>query len=160
MNSQVSDDPFHLSVIEYMILSQERNSWSVFDLEDEFHQMHLAPESRQYPANLTPCGLCKWLVLPMGVKRAPKAYQRMVPACLDTGFWGKTSLAKRFCTKSYIDNLLPGTPDRDNSGRSEQLSGLCIEDHERQLQELFGILAYCKLSLKPKRCQMFVIRVK
>ena len=58
LNSQVSDDPFPLPVIEDMILSQGKNAlWSVFDLEDGFHQMHLAPESGQYTAFVIPWGV-------------------------------------------------------------------------------------------------------
>ena len=160
LNSQVND-PFPLPIPEDMILSQGKNAlWSVFDLEDGFHQMHLAPESRQYMAFVTPWGLYKLRVLPMGLKTVPTAYQRMVAACLDTGFGERKSFTKRFGTKPYIDDLLHGTPDRDNSERSEKLSGLCIEDHERQLQELFEILAHYKLSLKPEKCKMFVTRVK
>ena len=137
LNSQVSDHPFPLPVIEDMILSQGKNAhWSVFNLEDGFHQMHLAPESRQYTAFVTAWGVYEWLVLPMGLKTAPKAYQRMVAACLHTGFGGKKSLTKRFGTKPYLDDLLHGTPDQDNLGRSEKLIRLCIEDHERQLREL------------------------
>ena len=161
LNSQVSDDPSPLPVIEDMILSQGKNAlWSVFDLEDGLHHMHLAPESRRYTAFVTPWGVYGWLVLPMGLKTAPTAYQRMVAACSDTGFGDKKSFTKRFGTKPYIDDLLHGTPDRDNLERNEKLSRLCIEDHEPQLRELFEILAHYKLSLKPEKCKMFVTRVK
>ena len=161
LNSEVSDDPFLLPVIEDMILSQVKNAlWSVFDLDEWFHKMHLAPEIRQYTAILTPWGLYKWLVLPMGLKTAPTAYQRMVAACLDTGFGDKKSFTKGFGTKPYIDDLLHGTPDWDILERNEKLSRLCIENHERQLRQLFGILAHYKLSLKPEKCKKFVTRVK
>ena len=96
---------------------------------------------------------------PHGLKQAPRAYQRMVAACLDTGFGENKRFTKRFGTKLYIDDLLHGTPDRDNLEGSEKLSCLCIEDHERQLRELFKILAHYKLSLKPEKCKMFVTRV-
>ena len=138
-----------------MILSQGKNAlWSVFDLEDGFHQMRLAPESRQYTAFVTPWGVYEWLVLPMGPETAPTAYQRMVAASPDTGFGDKKGFSKRFGTKPYIDDLLPGTPDRDNFDRNKKLSCLCIEDHERQLRELFETLAHYKLSLKPEKCKM------
>ena len=114
-NSQVSDDPSPLLVREAMILWQGKNAlWFVSDLEDPFHQMHLAPESRQCTAFVTPWGVYKWLVLSVGLRTAPTAYQRMVVACLDTGFGGKKSFTKRFGPKPYIDDLLHGTPDRDN----------------------------------------------
>ena len=161
LNSQDSDNCFPLPVIEDMILSQGKNAlWSVFHLEDGFHQMHLAPESRQYTAFLTPWGVYEWLVLPMALRTAATAYQRMVAACRDTGFGDKKSFTKRFGTKPYIDDLLHGTPDQDNLDRSEKLSRLCKEDHERQLRELFEILAHYKLSLKPEKCKMFVTRFK
>ena len=57
-------------------------------------------------------------------------------------FWGGKSFTKLFGTKPYIDDLLHGTPDRDNLESSEKLSRLCIEDHESQLRELSEILAY------------------
>ena len=105
---------------------------------------------------MTAWGVSKSLVLPMGLKTAPKAYQRMVGACLDTAFGGKKSFTKRFGTKPYIHDLLQGTPDRDNLERSEKVSCLCIQDHEHQLRGLSKILANYKLSLKPEKCKMFV----
>ena len=121
--------------------------------------MHFAPESRQYPAFVTPWGVYKWLVLPIGLRLAPTAYQGIVAACLDTGFGGKKSYTKLFGTKPYIDALLHGTPDRDNLERSKKVSRLCREHHEHQLQELFESLAYYKLSLKPEKCKMAVTGV-
>ena len=56
-------------------------------------------------------GVYEWLVLLMGLKTAPTAYQRMLAACLDTGFGDKKSFTKRFGKKPYIDDLLHGTPD-------------------------------------------------
>ena len=108
---------------------------------------------------MTLWGVYEWLVLPMGLQTAPTEYQRMVAACMDTGLGEKKSFTKRFRTKRYIDVLLHGTPDRDNLERSEKLSRLCIEDHERHLRELFEILAHYKLSLKRKKCKLFVTRV-
>ena len=97
---------------------------------------------------------------PHGPEDGTNGLQRMVAACLHTGFGGKKSFRKRFDTKLYIDDLLHGTPDRDNLERSDKHSRLCIEAHESQLPELFEILASYKLSLKPKKCKMFVTRVK
>ena len=42
LNSQTKDDPFPLPLIEDLITKQSENRlWSIFDLEDGFHQMHL-----------------------------------------------------------------------------------------------------------------------
>ena len=43
LNSQSRDDPFPLPLIENLIGYQAENRiWSILDLEDGFHQMHLA----------------------------------------------------------------------------------------------------------------------
>ena len=55
LNTQVLDDPYSLPVIEDMILGQKGKALSsVFDLEDRFHQMHLAEESHHLTAFVTP----------------------------------------------------------------------------------------------------------
>ena len=49
--------------------------------------------------------------------------------------------------------------DRQSSSTYEGLSLSCIEDHDRQLRELFAILWKHKLSPKPDKCKMLVTRV-
>ena len=66
--------------------------------------MVLEPEFRPLTAFLTPWGLFQWTVLPMGMKTAPQAYQRMVQLCL-----GETGV------KPYIYNVLRGTPDTEDN---------------------------------------------
>ena len=62
-----------------LFLNQAKNAiWSIFDLEDGFHQMHLADSSSPYTAFVTPWGLYQWTLLPMGLKAAPQAFQRTV----------------------------------------------------------------------------------
>ena len=46
LNSQTKDDPFLLPLIENLIGRQAENKlWSISDLEDGFHQMHLDESS-------------------------------------------------------------------------------------------------------------------
>ena len=63
LNSQTVDDSFPLPVIEDLITGQALNNiWSLFDLQDGFHQMHLHPCSQALNVFVTPwgfrCGLC------------------------------------------------------------------------------------------------------
>ena len=75
----ISDHAHPLPVIEDMVARQSGNAlWSVFDLEDGFHQMHLVPDSQPLTALVTPWGLYGWTVLLIGLKAAPSAYQRLV----------------------------------------------------------------------------------
>ena len=73
LNSQIDGEQYPLPVVNFFFLKQAKNTiWSIFDLEDGFHQMHLADSSRPYTAFVTPCGLYQWTVLPMGFKTGPQ----------------------------------------------------------------------------------------
>ena len=79
LNSQINGGQYPLPVINDKYLKQAKNAIpSIFDLEDGFHQMHLAESSGPYTAFVTPWGLYQWTILPMGLKTAPQAYRRMV----------------------------------------------------------------------------------
>ena len=79
LNSQTVDDGYPIPVIEDMVTTQSKNGlWSVFDLEDGFHQMMMHPEHRYLTAFVTPWGQFEWLVMPMGIKNGPGMFQRMV----------------------------------------------------------------------------------
>ena len=55
LNTQTRDDPFPLPLIENLIGRQADNRlWSIFDLEDGFHQMHLDVDHWHLTAFVTP----------------------------------------------------------------------------------------------------------
>ena len=100
MNSQTKDDPFLLALIENLIGKQAENRlWSIFDLEDGFHQMHLDESSWHLTAFVTPWGTYEFTVLPMGVKNGPAMFQRMI-------MWILRDIPKA-CV--YIDDVRIGT---------------------------------------------------
>ena len=79
LNSQTKDYPFPLPLIEDLISKQAMNKlWSIFDLQDGFHQMHLQPDSRDCTAFVPSRGVFHWTVLPMGVKNGPAMFQAMI----------------------------------------------------------------------------------
>ena len=51
-----------------------KSVFSLVDLEDGFHQMHLEPSCCHLAAFITPFGVYEWLVLPMGVKVGPQVF--------------------------------------------------------------------------------------
>jgi hypothetical protein len=100
INSQTKDDPFPLPLIEDLIGRQTFNKlWSIFDLEDGFHQMHLDEASMPLTAFVTPWGQYEWTVLPMGIKNGPAMFQRMI-------MW---ILREVPCAVAYIDDVLVGS---------------------------------------------------
>ena len=79
LNSQIKDLPFPLPNIEDRLVDEGKNVlWTIFDLEDGFHQMPLTEESKKLTAFMTPWGVFEWEVLPMGLETAPAAYRQMV----------------------------------------------------------------------------------
>lgn len=128
LNSQTKDDPFPLPLIEDLITKQSLNRlWSIFDLEDGFHQMHLHPDSQELTAFVTPHGVYQWTVLPMGVKNGPAMFQRMIQ-------WVTRELP---FVMVYIDDALVGTapqkarPDQSVSGDLPDASVSVLSDPER-----------------------------
>ena len=101
LNVHTRDDPFPLPLIENLVQRQLFNRlWSVFDLQDGFHQMHLAEESRYLTAFQTPWGSFQWTVLPMGVKNGPSMFQRLISWCIQPVP----------CALAYLDDVITGTP--------------------------------------------------
>ena len=79
LNLHTVDDAHPIPNIEDLITDEAQNAiWTIFDLEDGFHQMHLDEASRPLTAFVTPCGEYQFNVLPMGCKNAPSMFQRMV----------------------------------------------------------------------------------
>ena len=149
LNSQIKDLQFPLPNIEDRLVDEGKNVlWTIFDLEDGFHQMPLTEESKKLTAFMTPWGVFEWEVLPMGLKTAPAAYQRMVQYCLsqDPDIQGKP----------YIDDMLEGTPGNATGEIDESV----IEAHYQQLRKVFACLQKYKLTVKREKCHMFMTRVK
>ena len=156
LNTCISDDAHPLPVIEDMVARQSGNAlWSVFDLEDGFHQMHLHPDSQPLTAFVTLWGLYEWTVLPMGLKTAPSAYQRLVSWCL-------RDFTRRYGTEPYIDDVCHGTADKDNPDPVDldaPLSDRCLREHFSQLREFFLLMRTYRLTIKPGKFVLFATRV-
>lgn len=149
LNSQIKDIIFPLPVIEDKILGEGKNVlWSIFDLEDGFHQMPLTEESKKYTAFMTPWGVYEWEVLPMGLKTAPAAYQRMVSWCL--------SQDPAIKARPYIDDILHGTPGNAKGEIDESV----LHDHYMSLRAIFACFDKHKLTVKRDKCHLFRTRVK
>ena len=84
LNLMSEDDCHPIPNIEDMIAAKSQNTlWSIFDLEDGFHQMHLSPEAFPLTSFVTPLGQFEWTVMAMGIKNCPSMFQRMVSPCFE-----------------------------------------------------------------------------
>ena len=138
LNSQTKDYPFPLPLIEDLIAKQTENRiWSIFDLQDGFHQMHLHESCRECTAFITPRGLYHWTVLPMGVKNGPAMFQAMI-----TWVLRETSHAI-----VYVDDILVGTKLSENKDDNIELSELSVI-HYNAIAETLNIFRKHHLFVK------------
>ena len=143
LNSQTVDDSFPLPVIEDLITGQALNNiWSLFDLQDGFHQMHLHPQCRAMTAFVTPWGVYMWLVLPMGVKNGPAMFQRMVQSCI-------THLP---FARVYVDDNIVGS--RGNTPHDQ------LEAHYHHVRMTLEAFRKYRLTLKGVKCFLFMLMIK
>ena len=153
LNSCLKGNSFPLPVIEDQIANQEGSFiFSIIDLEDGFHQMHLEESSKHLTAFCTPFGIFEWNVLPMGVKVGPAAYQQMV------------QYVTRNCSRSrpYIDDILSSSgrnilePDKLTIEQKQQTGTLkkYFEAHYEDLCEMFDALEEAQLTVKPSKVHL------
>jgi putative transposase len=144
LNSQTKNYGFHIPIIEDLINKQALNSlWSIFDLQDGFHQMHLHPDSRECTAFVTSRGVYHWTVLPMGVKNGPAMFQAMIS-------WIIRGLPNVIV---YIDDILVGTVG-DTSHPD------CLKMHYKCLQELLDVFRKHHLFAKGSKMHLFKEEIK
>lgn len=143
LNSQTKELPFPLPLIENLIGQQSLNRiWSILDLEDGFHQMHLDEDSRQYTAFTTPWGHFEWTVLPMGVKNGPSLFQRMIQWILQDV---ENAVA-------YIDDVLIG------SSGSTPLE--ILKNHFRDCSNVLNAFRRHKITAKGSKVHLFMTMIK
>jgi hypothetical protein len=56
--------------------------WSKLDMTNSFFQTHMHPNDVRLTAVMTPFGLYKWLIMPMGLRNMPPIHQHCVATAL------------------------------------------------------------------------------
>ena len=113
---------------------QAMNSASIFsklDLRQGFHQVELAPESREITTFACHKGLFRYKRLMFGVSSAPEIYQRIIQHTLQ-GIEG---------CKNISDDIIVYGKDRN--------------DHDRALKEVFERLKQSNLTLNIDKCEFY-----
>ena len=136
-------DSYPLPIIEDVISKQsECRMWSVFDAEWGFHQMQLEEDSQELTAFVTPTGVYKWLVMPMGIKNGPSMFQRFISGVLS----GIPNV------HVYVDDIIIGS----KGDTEEEL----LANHKRDVARVLQALREKKVYLKGAKSKMFVREVK
>ena len=114
------------------------NYFSTLDLASGYWQIQLSDEAKEKSAFSTSSGLYQFTVMPFGLTNAPATFQRLMERVL-AGLQWHTCLV-------YIDDII--------------IFSETIEEHLKQMQEIFDRLKQAKLKLKPKKCKLLQTKVK
>ena len=154
LNCQLKGKSFPIPVIEDQLAKQHGNFlFTLIDLQDGFHQMHLEEDSKQLTAFCNPFGVFEWNVLPMGVKVGPAAYQELVQHLT------------RNCpsARPYIDVILNANGSEDlvpeattiHDKQKPAVIEKYFDKHHDDVFQLLEALEKANLTVKPGTCHMF-----
>lgn len=138
VNKKLIPDRFPLPRIDEILDNLGRAKYfSVIDLFSGFHQVPLAPNSRDITTFSTEQGSYKWKVLPFGLNVSPNSFSRM----MSIAFSGLPP-DRAFL---YIDDIIV-------IGRTEN-------HHIVNLKSVFDILRKHNLKINPEKCKFFQAEV-
>ena len=112
--------------------------FTTLDLASGYWQIELSDDAKEKSAFCTTSGLYQFRVMPFGLTNAPATFQRLMERVL-AGLQWKICLV-------YIDDII--------------IFSSSIEDHLKQLNEVFTRLRKAGLKLKPKKCHLFKRKVQ
>lgn len=133
LNKITAKDNYPLPIIEDQIDSlRGKRYFSLLDLKDGFHHVHMSEDSIKYTAFVTPFGQYEYVKMPFGLRNAPAQFQRHVNEVL-------SELIKRGDLVAYIDDFMIATET--------------IEKHLEVLNEVYHLLVQNLLELRLDKCQ-------
>ena len=139
LNAVTIKDSYPLPRIDDSLDTLRRAKYfSTLDLASGYWQIELSEDAKQKSAFCTTTGLYQFRVMPFGLTNAPATFQRLMERVL-AGLQWKICLV-------YIDDII--------------IFSSTIDDHLKQLNEVFSRLKAAGLKLKPKKCHLFKSKVQ
>ena len=133
LNNVTRKDSYPLPRIDDSLDSLGKAKYfSTLDLASGYWQIGLTDEARQKSAFCTTSGLYQFKVMPFGLTNAPATFQRLMEKVLAGLQW-------QICLV-YIDDII--------------IYSQTLEEHLKDLQQIFSRLKQAKLKLKPKKCSL------
>ena len=131
LNNALQDDKFPLPNIEEVIESLAGAKYfSHLDLSQGYYQCELKPEDRPITAFGTSGGQYQMTRLPMGLKVSPSTFSRLMTVAM-------SGLNMERCLV-YLDDII--------------VFGKTLEEHNRNLSDVFERLRKTNLKLNPQKC--------
>lgn len=132
LNKVTVRDNFPLPLIEDCLEYLDRKQcFSILDLKNGFHQVHMDPESIPYTSFVTPFGQFEYIKMPFGLKNGPSVFQRFISTILN-------DMIRQREIVVYMDDILIATFTPDQ--------------HLTILRKLFKRLVEFNLEVKLEKC--------
>ena len=110
------------------------SSWfSTLDLASGYWQVGMEECDREKTAFATPFGLFQFKVMPFGLCNAPATFQRLMELVLSGVHWSVCLV--------YLDDII--------------IFSKSVDEHLKQLQQVFQCLRAANLKIKSSKCQLF-----
>ena len=140
LNSRTVKDNYALPRIDEILQSLSGNRYfSVLDMKSGYHQIEIDEQHKERTAfTVGPLGFFEYNRMPMGLANAPTTYQRVMEECLG-------DLHLRICF-IYLDDII--------------IFAKSFEEHLERLQMVFEKLREAGIKLSPKKCSLFMKRVR
>ena len=140
LNSRTVKDNYALPRIDEILQSLSGNKYfSVLDMKSGYHQIEIDEQHKERTAfTVGPLGFFEYNRMPMGLANAPATYQRVMEECLG-------DLHLRICF-IYLDDII--------------IFAKSFEEHLERLQMVFEKLREAGIKLSPKKCSLFMKRVR
>ena len=131
LNSKVEDDKFPLpNISDILDMLGGAQYFSCLDLSQGYYQMELDENSRPCTAFSTDKGHYQLTRLPMGLKISPSIFSRMMSVAMSGLTYSRCFV--------YLDDLI--------------VFGKTLEDHNKNLIDVFKRLIQVNLKLHPQKC--------
>ena len=140
LNDRSVPDAYPLPRINH-ILERLRNAKyiSCLDLKNGYWQIPMEPDSKKYTAFTVPgMGLFQWKVMPFGLHSAPATFQRALDSVI-----GADMEPHAF---AYLDDII--------------VIGRSLEEHMKNLKEVFRRLKAANLKINIEKCDFFKKELK
>lgn len=140
LNQRTKKDAYALPRIEEILNALSGNKYfSILDMKSGYHQVELLEEHKERTAfTVGPLGFYEFNRLPFGLSNSPATYQRLMESCL-----GDLHLNICFI---FLDDLI--------------IFSKSYDEHMHRLQLVFDKLRESGLKLSPKKCNLFMKKVK
>jgi hypothetical protein len=107
--------------------------WEKIDIMNSFFQMLVHPDHIKYMVTLTPFGLWKWVMMPMGLQNFPATHQCYITLAL-------RDLIGHIC-HVYLDDII--------------IWSQSLEEHERNIALVLEALRAAQLYCSAKKSTLF-----